>query len=291
MRRLLPLLVIPALALSGCGATDDAERIAQDARDRVEEFAASEQGELIKKKAEELRADAERVTKRVRERVEKALEDLEKAVPAAPPTAQPPTIGERADASEIDKYLTEIITDVDKYWTETLTASGRNEPRVSYRWIPPGESVRTGCDFVADDNAALYCSGDDTIYVAARFATQLAEGASGEAVGDFGVAYVVAHEYAHNVQTELGFFDGGINQSVKPFELQADCMAGLWANSVYREGRLEPGDVEEAMQTAQNVGDFEFLSPQHHGTPRERRNAWLAGYRTGDPSSCRLGSA
>ena len=283
----LPTLVL-ALSLSGCGPADDAERIAKDARQEVEEFAASEQGELIKERAERLRKDAKKVTKRVRARVEKALEDLRKAVPEAAPGARPPTIGERAAASEIDRYLTEVITDVDRYWTRTLTASGRDEPRVSYRWIAPGEEVRTGCDFVAGDDAALYCSGDDTIYIAQRFAEALAKGASGKAVGDFGVAYVVAHEYAHNVQTELGFFDGGIEQGVKPFELQADCMAGLWANSVYREGRLQAGDVEEAMRTAENVGDFEYLSPQHHGTPRERRDAWLAGYRTGEPSSCRL---
>ena len=50
---------------------------------------------------------------------------------------------------------------------------------------------------------------------------------------------------------------------------------------------MKPGDVEEALSTAKAVGDFEYLSPQHHGTPDERREAWLRGYESGDPSACR----
>jgi predicted metalloprotease len=99
---------------------------------------------------------------------------------------------------------------------------------------------------------------------------------------------VIAHEYAHNVQFELGFYqllrpeDG-----VKAFELQADCMAGLWGNAVYREGLYDDQDVEQAISTAQAVGDFDFGTAQHHGTPDERRAAWLDGFRTGDPARCR----
>jgi predicted metalloprotease len=108
----------------------------------------------------------------------------------------------------------------------------------------------------------------------------------GRAVGDFGVAYIVAHEYAHNVQQELGYYSTGRRLQAKPFELQADCMAGAWGNSVYRKGKLDEGDVEEALSTAQAVGDFETRDQQHHGTPDERREAWLQGYRSGDPSTC-----
>ena len=282
------LLTAAAFALAGCDTADDAERLAGEAQQKVEEFSESEQADKLRKRAKELRADAEKVTDRLRERVEQAMEDLKKAVPEAVPASRPPTIGERRAATEIDRYLTEIITDVDKYWTRTLAASGRDEPRVNYRWVAPAERLQTGCDFVANDDAAFYCTGDDTIYVATRFAERLAAGTSGSAVGDFGVAYVIAHEYAHNVQNELGFFESGVDQGVKPFELQADCMAGLWANSVYADGRLDEGDVEEAMATAERVGDFEFSSPQHHGTPAERQNAWATGYRSGDPSRCRL---
>ena len=73
---------------------------------------------------------------------------------------------------------------------------------------------------------------------------------------------------------------------VKAFELQADCMAGLWGNAVYREGRYDDRDVEEAISTAQAAGDFDYGNAQHHGTPDERRTAWLAGFQTGDPAQC-----
>ena len=78
---------------------------------------------------------------------------------------------------------------------------------------------------------------------------------------------MVAHEYAHNLQHELGFFARRPLGGNAAFELQADCLAGVWANSVYRAGQLEPGDVEEAQSTALAVGDFEFANAQHHGTP------------------------
>jgi predicted metalloprotease len=100
------------------------------------------------------------------------------------------------------------------------------------------------------------------------------------------VAYVLAHEYAHNIQQELGLFDNRSSPQAEPFELQADCLAGTWAHSVYEEGLLKPGDLEEATNAALAVGDFDFANAQHHGTPIERRDALLAGYRGGDPSTC-----
>ena len=101
------------------------------------------------------------------------------------------------------------------------------------------------------------------------------------------MAYVLAHEYAHNVQQELGWFAHGARfTTVAPFELQADCMAGAWAFAVYRDGLLDDADVQEAVHTAFAVGDFDFKNPQHHGTPTERAKAWKRGYKTGDPSRC-----
>jgi uncharacterized protein len=163
-------------------------------------------------------------------------------------------------------------------------------------WVTPGASVLTGCGVPAGDDAAFYCPADDTIYVAQQFAADLYRGvvrglpgerAGGRAAGDFAVAYVLAHEYAHNLQQELGIFDNRQTPSARPFELQADCMAGTWAHSVYAEGALEPGDIEEAANTALAVGDFDVGNAQHHGTPEERRAALLDGFDTGDPARCR----
>jgi predicted metalloprotease len=148
----------------------------------------------------------------------------------------------------------------------------------------------------AGDTAAFYCPADDGIYVSQQFAADLWDGVArglpgeragyGRAAGDFGVAYVIAHEYAHNLQHEFGLFTLRPGGSAKPLELQADCLAGAWGNSVYREGLLQPGDVEEAINTALAVGDFDVRNAQHHGTPDERREAWLLGFEGGDPAAC-----
>jgi predicted metalloprotease len=100
------------------------------------------------------------------------------------------------------------------------------------------------------------------------------------------VAYVVAHEYAHNVQQDVAYLNSPRPIATRDFELQADCMAGLWGNSVYHQGLLEPGDVEEAISTALAAGDFDIYSAGHHGTPEERRDAWTEGFRSGDPTVC-----
>jgi predicted metalloprotease len=99
--------------------------------------------------------------------------------------------------------------------------------------------------------------------------------------------YVVAHEYAHNLQQELGVFSNTVMPNARPFELQADCMAGVWAYSVFAKGDLEEGDIEEATNAALAVGDFDIGNEQHHGTPEERREALMAGLNSGDPSVCR----
>ena len=278
------VLVLVATVAGGCG-DDDTERLTRDARDRANQ---------IRENARDLRGRAERLRDRLAERVRETLDQLEKAIPSAGDLTRPPR---RGDAT-LEAFLSEVLRSVDRYWTATLRASDIEEPRVGYRWIAVGDRVLTGCRHIADDDAALYCPADDTIYIGQDFAGGILKGirddfpgqqaGQGRAIGDFGVAYIVAHEYAHNIQQELGLFQQGRRLAAKPFELQADCMAGSWGNSVYRAGKLKPGDVEEELSTAKAVGDFEYLSPQHHGTPDERREAWLRGYRSGDPSACRV---
>ena len=148
------------------------------------------------------------------------------------------------------------------------------------------------------DSAAAYCSGDDTIYISEKFATDIYNGALDQALpgssqgygrtaGDFAVAYIVAHEYGHEVQDELGLFQKyGQQLPTMAFELQADCYAGTWAKSAYKENRLEDGDVQEALDAALAVGDFATNNPGHHGTPEQREAAWNTGFESGDPSSC-----
>ena len=277
---------------SGCGG--DAERLAREARARGEEV--RQRAESIRERGERIRRRGERARDELTGHVRDVLEDIRQSVPRATPQTRPPSARGRAETSRVDAYLTEVIQSVDAYWTRTLAVAELAPPSVSYVWVPRGRAVRTACRVLADDSAAFYCPADDTIYVAEKFASDLWQGISddfpgegaggGRAVGDFGLAYVVAHEYAHNVQQELGFYTLRPRLGTKPFELQADCMAGLWGNSVYREGLLQPGDVEEAISTALAAGDFDLDNANHHGTPDERRQAWLLGYE-GDPRECR----
>jgi predicted metalloprotease len=103
-------------------------------------------------------------------------------------------------------------------------------------------------------------------------------------MGDFAVAYIVAHEYGHEIQNELGLDRKGL--PVMNLELQADCYAGNWAKSAYDQNQLEDGDVEEAIDAALAVGDFDASNPAHHGTPEQRAEAWQTGFEAGEPSAC-----
>jgi predicted metalloprotease len=198
-------------------------------------------------------------------------------------------------------FLTAVTDDVGSYWSKTFKASDLPAPTVRHRWIPAGTRVSSPCgdeDGSLGDDAAAYCPADDTIYISEKFATDIYDGALdralpgssqgyGSAVGDFAVAYIVAHEYGHEIQNDLGVFQRYEGQlPTMAFELQADCYAGTWAKSADLENRLENGDVDEAVNAALAVGDFDTASPGHHGTPEQRAQAWSTGFDAGDPGAC-----
>ncbi|MCU1585602.1 MAG: hypothetical protein JWM49_2158 [Microbacteriaceae bacterium] len=200
-------------------------------------------------------------------------------------------------ASMMDDFLNYVLQDVDSYWTGVWAAAGYPEPSVNYAFPAPGEQVEvsTGCtpdeSGLTNDSTAEYCASDDTIVISQTLATGIWDGTiranmsanDRYSTGDFSVAYVVAHEYAHSLQSELNLLDAFETYKT---ELHADCWAGIWANSAYYEGILEAGDIEEAFQTTLDVGDYEFNDPEHHGTPQQRSSAFMAGYNSGVPASC-----
>ena len=202
----------------------------------------------------------------------------------------------QGEGASAEQFLTGVTQDVDAYWTRQFKEAGLSEPRVKYAWIPAGQRASSACGDL-DDSAAAYCPSDDTIYISEAFATGIYTGALnrslpgsaqgyGGAAGDFAVAYIVAHEYGHQIQHELGAFDSGL--PTMRYELQADCYAGNWARSAYDDSRLEDGDLQEALDAALAVGDFDTDNPGHHGTPEQRRAAWTNGFESGDPSACTL---
>jgi predicted metalloprotease len=262
------LACVCAAALAGCG--DDAEE-----------------------RAEGRPADL----RLVYERVEKTLDRADREVPQATGPADEPETGGRVTPDSMAEFMDTVLTDVRRYWGKTAPLDVRS-PRANHAWVPPGESLETGCSDEAAEDSAFYCSADDTIYIGTRFAAEIWEGIAadgpgerfghGRAVGDFGVAFMVAHEYGHNVQHDLTRRETPDLEYfvTKALELHADCLAGLWANSVYRAGRIRPGDVQEAIGTVLAVGDFDLAGQGHHGTPFERRQAWRVGFANGDPQDC-----
>jgi predicted metalloprotease len=209
--------------------------------------------------------------------------------------------GGQQQPQTMEEFLTDVTTDVDAYWEQVFAASDLPTPRVGYDWIPAGQTVSSVCGGESGqlgDTAAAYCPGDDTIYISQQFASDVYDGALdhalpgssqgyGRTAGDFAVAYIVAHEYGHQVQDELGLFDRyGDRVPTMNFELQADCFAGTWAKSAADQDRLEDGDLQEALDAVLAVGDFDSSNPQHHGTPEQREAAWKAGFDSGKPASC-----
>lgn len=237
----------------------------------------------------------------VDEIVEEVLEEenleefdgLDQAVPAARTSTARLIVPEDAQtAGTMEAFLSAVVHDIDRYWQATFEAEDLPPPSVFYAWPAKGETMDSGCNLLTDDDAALYCGVSDTIFVSQDFATRLWNGLintaygpqQSDSLGDFAVAYVLAHEFGHSIQAELGLL--GVGYPVWRTELMADCFAGNWANSAYFAGILEPGDIEEALETANLVGDFEFASDQHHGTPDERVDAFSLGWENGDPVDC-----
>jgi uncharacterized protein len=212
------------------------------------------------------------------------------------PAAQNLAVGSQGSAQpqNMNEFLTAVTKDVDAYWTKVFKESGLPEPRVGFHIIAPGETASSACG-QEDDSTAAYCPGDDTIAIAERFAEGVYSGdldralpgssqGFGRTMGDFAVAYVVAHEYGHQIQDELGVLDGSV--PTVNTELQADCYAGNWAKSAYDENRLDDGDIQEALDAALAVGDFDTSNPGHHGTPDQREEAWSRGFEAGEPDAC-----
>jgi predicted metalloprotease len=162
----------------------------------------------------------------------------------------------------------------------------------------------SGCGGATSDVGPHYCPVDHTIYLDETFFDELTNrfGAKG---GDVAQAYVISHEVGHHAQNELGIMDeedkaidahtDEKNELSVKLELQADCFAGLWLNSIKDKQVLEPGEIHEAMDAAAAVGDDRiqkkvegYVNPETwtHGSSEQRLGWFDKGYDTGEPSAC-----
>ena len=157
-------------------------------------------------------------------------------------------------------------------------------------------STPTACGYGQAATGPFYCPSDQTVYIDLSFFGQLqALGAR----GDFPLAYVIAHEVAHHVQNVEGLLSRSRSNAMSvQTELQADCLAGIWAHHARgEEGQVEldDADIEEGISAAAAVGDDRIqgrsggaVRPETftHGTSRQRAEAFLGGYRSGDYRVC-----
>ena len=157
-------------------------------------------------------------------------------------------------------------------------------------------ATESNCGSATSQVGPHYCPADNTIYLDETFFNELTVrfGAKG---GDVAQAYVISHEVGHHVQTILGDINKASqsNESSVRIELQADCYAGIWANSIKDKGVLEPEEIGEAMDAAAAVGDDRiqkkaqgYANPETftHGSSTERVRWFRTGYDEGTITAC-----
>ncbi|HRA47530.1 MAG TPA: neutral zinc metallopeptidase [Thermomicrobiales bacterium] len=153
--------------------------------------------------------------------------------------------------------------------------------------VQQGDSADTACGPAATGFWAFYCPGDVTVYLDEAFLTELGKKAP------FAESFVIAHEWAHHVQTSVGLVRVSANERPAEWnqvfsielELMADCMAGAWAKDVSTRGLMTETDIEQTVDfTIQYLGDPDYISdydPQAHGSAQQRADAIMAGYNDG----------
>jgi len=156
------------------------------------------------------------------------------------------------------------------------------------------QATESGCGLSTSQVGPHYCPHDQTIYIDETFFDELSRrfGAQG---GDVAEAYVLAHEVGHHVQNQLGTLESRDNEESVLVELQADCFAGVWANSIKDTGVLLPNEIEEAMDAAAAVGDDRiqqkaggYISQERwtHGSSQQRVEHFTRGFERGTISAC-----
>ncbi|MER1958000.1 MAG: neutral zinc metallopeptidase [Solibacillus sp.] len=202
-----------------------------------------------------------------------------------------------AEEQELAEFVSVVLADTEDVWQEVFAKEGltyENPKLVLFT-----DSVSSGCGLQSAAVGPFYCPADYTMYIDLSFYKELKNRFN--APGDFAMAYVVAHEVGHHVQTLLGAsqqvhaLNGKVsqaeyNEAVKRLELQADYYSGVWAHYVQDMGYLEEGDFEEALTAANAIGDDTlqmeaqgYVVPESftHGTSEQRMHWFKKGFANG----------
>ena len=212
-------------------------------------------------------------------------------------------------SDQTGEFVAAILGSTEVQWKEIFARAGRT-------YVPPtltmfSGATRSACGYAQSAMGPFYCPNDQKVYLDTSFFRDLAQRFRGCDMGSkgcqFSQAYVITHEIGHHVQNLLGILpqvqdaqrrldQAAANQLQVRVELQADCLAGVWAHHAEEKWRiLEPGDVEAGMQTASAIGDDRlqrqgqgYVVPDAftHGSSQQRTRWLLTGLRSGQVESC-----
>ena len=212
--------------------------------------------------------------------------------------------GRAPNASESTEvqFVSFVLDDVQATWQNLLPAQSNRQYRHA-KLVLFRDSIDSGCGQAQSATGPFYCPDDEKVYLDLGFFQQLKDQFG--APGEFAQAYVIAHEIGHHVQKLLGI-EGKVQRmrqsnpseanplSVR-LELQADCFAGVWANSTEQRKIIDQSDVEAGLRAAAAVGDDRLqkmatgrVSPETftHGSSRQRTQWFQTGLNSGQISAC-----
>jgi predicted metalloprotease len=207
-----------------------------------------------------------------------------------------------ADANRRDDCrVVGVVNSVQKFWDGVFQRSNKSYTYVDTVFFT--DQTQTGCGVATSQVGPFYCPVDKLVYIDLGFFDDL-KSRFGVDVTPFVEAYVIAHEYGHHVQDQLGVLDqirgdtqGPESKSVRA-ELQADCYAGVWAAHAVDTGLIEQltqGDINSGLEAAAAIGDDRIqeetqgqVNPETwtHGSSEQRRRWFSRGYETGKPAEC-----
>lgn len=181
-----------------------------------------------------------------------------------------------------------VVNDLDAFYRDAFGYTDLSYASPGVVVVGQGDSAQSACGAASSGFWAFYCPGDETIYLDAPLLESLEQQEAG-----FAAAFIVAHEWAHHVQTTVGIERVGPGEMPRgvgevfsiELELMADCMSGAWALDVDTRGLLEPDDIDKVVNfTVEYLGDPNGVgetNPQAHGTADQRVQSVLTGYEDG----------
>ena len=216
------------------------------------------------------------------------------------PAPQRQQAGGRDEGRE---FVARVLGSTERVWGEIFQKAGRQyaDPKL----VLFTDKVQSACGFASAASGPFYCGNDQKVYIDLAFYRELRD--RFKAPGDFAQAYVVAHEVGHHVQNQLGLMakvqarqqrasERDANALSVRLELQADCLAGIWASLANRDRKiLEQGDIEEGLNAAAMIGDDTlqkraqgYVVPEGftHGSSEQRVRWFRKGLETGDLKQC-----